>query len=521
MSLSPLVTLTGIGGGGVVVTEGQVANQVVVMQGEKVVLFNMEENCVEKTWYGGTGRKIKSAVSALGMFGGVKVIMVVDRRTIVWGDKENKVENCDKLELDKDIRELVVLDKQHWVVFDDGSVEQLEYFKNNDREEWVISTPVAVVKDEVILQTRLVQTSPHTVVSHLVKDTNTANLVVVKGHVVLDSETQSHSVTVVDRITVCLASEVVCHDLARDLTVALIKTNGSLCVFNTKTSMEEEVMKVPSTNHTALTHTTAGQVAVMGALPEGGFLQLVSTKYRAVVAETKLKNTSHKGKGIFLVRGRLYMSISSRVMTVQLGSNLKGGLDMLLGKLAQPQAQISYNVIPDLIKDNKTNKLEEIISRLEDIPEQLLLDCIIYFLDPDRTDLKEGDELRLLSILFGHSVSQAVMSEEVSRLSLEQVIKLCKVLDMLIHNPEEVECAEENLLEWVSMLITSHYMQLVVSRDKDTLDLVNKLQETVKGVQESVKLMTDSRVLVQNIMNTKIPPIKNSNQAYCIEIIQI
>ena len=50
MSLSPLVTLTDIGGGGVVVTEGQVANQVVVMQGEKVVLFNMEENCIEKTW---------------------------------------------------------------------------------------------------------------------------------------------------------------------------------------------------------------------------------------------------------------------------------------------------------------------------------------------------------------------------------------------------------------------------------------------------------------------------------------
>ena len=327
MSLSPLVTLTDIGGGGVVVTEGQVANQVVVMQGEKVVLFNIEENSIEKTWYGCTGRKIMSAVSALGMFGEVKVIMVLDSRTIVWGDEENKVESCDKLELDKDIRELVVLDKQHWVVFDDGSVEQLEYFKNNDREEWVIYPPV--VKGEVILQTRLVQTSTHTVVSHLVEDTYTDNLVVVKGHIVLDSETQTHSVIVVDRIIVCLASEVVCHDLANDLTVALIKTNGSLFVFNTNTGMEEEVMKVPSTNHIALTHTTAGQVAVMGALSEGGFLQLVSTKYRAVVAETKLQNISHNGKGIFLVSGRLYMSVSSRVMSVQLGTHLTGGLDML------------------------------------------------------------------------------------------------------------------------------------------------------------------------------------------------
>ena len=120
----------------------------------------------------------------------------------------------------------------------------------------------------------------------------------------------------------------------------------------------------------------------------------------------------------------------------------------------------------------------------------MLLDCIIYILDPDRTGLKEGDELRLLSILFSHSVSQAVMSEEeASRLSLEQVIKLCKVLYMLIHNPEEVECAEENLMEWVSMLVTSHYMQLVVSRDKATLDWVNKMQETRDSdSQEGVKL---------------------------------
>ena len=139
----------------------------------------------------------------------------MDRRPIVWGDKGNKVENCDKLELDKDSRELVVLDKQHWVVFDDGSVEQLEYLKNNNREEWVIST--LVVKDEVISQTRLVQTSPHT-------DINTANLVVVKkGHVVLDSEMQSHSVTVVDRIIVSPDREVVFHDLAKAKVQGLIE----------------------------------------------------------------------------------------------------------------------------------------------------------------------------------------------------------------------------------------------------------------------------------------------------------
>eukprot|EP00092_Neocalanus_flemingeri_P018041 GFUD01019526.1.p1 GENE.GFUD01019526.1~~GFUD01019526.1.p1 ORF type:complete len:521 (+),score=189.47 GFUD01019526.1:54-1616(+) len=519
MSLGPLMTLTGVGGGEVAVTEGEVRNQVVVMQEGKVVLFNIEENCVEQTWYGGTGRKVRSAVSALGLAGEAKVIIVVDKRTVVWGNKETKVENCDKLELYKDIRELVVLDRQHWVIFEDGSVQLLEYFKNNPREDWVSSS--SVVEGEVILQSRLIQTTSHTVVGHLVRDETTARLVVVKGQVVLNSDKQSHSVLVLSRTPVCLASEVVCQDLGLDLSVAVVKTSGSLCVFKPNTDLEEEVVKVPSIDHSTIAHTTTGQVAVMGALAEGGYLQLVSTAYRAVVAETKVKNTSHKGKGMFLVGGRLYLSISSRVMSVQLGSNLAGGLDSLLGRLAQPQAQTSYNVLPDLIKNNNTSKLVDAISHLQDIPEQLLLECIIYFLDTERTGLSPETELSYLGILFSRSISQAIMSEELFRLSLEQVLRLCKMLDTLMHEPAETECEERNLLDWMSMLMTSHYMQLVVSRDKDTLDLINKLQETVKSVQESVKLMTDSRVLVQNIMNTKTQPVKNSNQAYCIEIIQI
>ena len=57
------------------------------------------------------------------------------------------------------------------------SLEKLEYCKNNDREELVISS--TVVEDDVILQTRLVQPLPHIEVYHLVKDKDIA--VVVKG----------------------------------------------------------------------------------------------------------------------------------------------------------------------------------------------------------------------------------------------------------------------------------------------------------------------------------------------------
>ena len=47
------------------------------------------------------------------------------------------------------------------------------------------------------------------------------------------------------------------------------------------------------------------------------------------------------------------------------------------------------------------------------------------------------------------------------------------------------------------------------------------VQETVRAMGESTRILADSRTLAHNIINTKIPAIKNCNQAYCIEIIQI
>ena len=64
-------------------------------------------------------------------------------------------------------------------------------------------------------------------------------------------------------------------------------------------------------------------------------------------------------------------------------------------------------------------------------------------------------------------------------------------------------------------------LQLVVAKDEETRGLVARLMETVAGIQESTSILAESRVIAHNIINTKIPPIKHSSQAYCIEVIQI
>jgi len=315
---------------------------------------------------------------------------------------------------------------------------------------------------------------------------------------------------------VCPMAKIASQELYRGM-VTLVTRNGSLSVFYPE-SGTDDILTLPSSDQCGLVSVSKDQVAVMGSLTEGGFLQLINTTYRAVVVDSKVKNTSHKGKGIFFSEGRLFLAINSKIMSVSLGENLHGGLDMLLGKLAIPQTQISYYTIPNLIKNNETEKLENALNNMQDIPEELLLDCIAYFLS---CQLPEADVERCLCAVFKQKISNAVMSTRVSELELPHVVKLCSVLDKLLNSEEDIKCEQESLLEWLSLLITSHYLQLVVSRDNNTLALLQKMVETVKSCQDTSKELIDSKVLVHNIVNTKVPPVKNNNQDYCIEIIQI
>ena len=80
---------------------------------------------------------------------------------------------------------------------------------------------------------------------------------------------------------------------------------------------------------------------------------------------------------------------------------------------------------------------------------------------------------------------------------------------------------EDQILDWVNILVTSHYLQMVMSDDTEMEQMRIRLQKTVSSIQEKLKIMTECRITVNNLLQTKIPPMKISNQIYSIEIIQI
>ena len=62
---------------------------------------------------------------------------------------------------------------------------------------------------------------------------------------------------------------------------------------------------------------------------------------------------------------------------------------------------------------------------------------------------------------------------------------------------------------------------MVMCKDQEMTDVRSRLQATIGEIQERVKTMADYQVMIKNLLNTKVPPVKISNQIYSIEIIQI
>ena len=86
---------------------------------------------------------------------------------------------------------------------------------------------------------------------------------------------------------------------------------------------------------------------------------------------------------------------------------------------------------------------------------------------------------------------------------------------------EEDQTIEEQVVEWISLVVTDNYLQMVMSKDAELDQLRTRLMSTVTDVQERLKIMSQCQVTLYNLMHSKITPVKISNQAYSIEIIQI
>ena len=94
------------------------------------------------------------------------------------------------------------------------------------------------------------------------------------------------------------------------------------------------------------------------------------------------------------------------------------------------------------------------------------------------------------------------------------------ILEKLLSSEDRDE--EDRILDWINMLVTCHYLHMVISKDQTIMEEVRlRLQETVSNIQETMKNLTECKISVKNLLETKVPPVQVNNQAYAIEVIQI
>ena len=400
--LGPLVQVPGLGQGVRVIVPGE-AGHVLVVAGDKMVhLYSLDTGAVTHTWCADTGSRVVGVAAA-----GQRSVILMNKRIVVTADKErNKIEDCEKIVLNEDIYDIVTVDGVLWVVFTDGSVEQLDYFTTHEKEDWETQTKV-LTKDQTILDTRL-RLAPGTglTVSHLVSENSVLSLVT--GRLVLDTVTGTHSLAGVTHTKVDIRADNLAawHMDPWARLFMVTKDTSLVMMFSPHSLSSEEIISLsPASKHVALTHVSEDQIAVMGTLSEGGYLLTLSTVYRCTVAKASLKTTSHSGKGMFIVEDKLFVCVGNRVMRVRPGP---GGLDTVLGKMAVSVSAIK----PGLDKDTVN---------MNDMPESVTVECVLALLE---TEEEEAGHLASLGALVKHEVSQPVLSELLTqKLSLEQTIR--------------------------------------------------------------------------------------------------
>ena len=399
--LGPLVQVPGLSQGVRVIVPGE-PGHVLVAAGDKMVhMYNLDTGAVTHTWCADTGSRVVSVAGA-----GQRSVILLNKRVVVTADKErNKIEDCEKIELSEDIQDIVTVDGLFWVVFSSGAVEQLDYFRTREKEDWEAVTRV-LTPGQTIVDTRL-RLAPGTglTVSHAVTEGSTLSLVT--GRLVLDTLTGTHSLAGVTSTLVDISADNLAawHIDPWARLFVVTKDTSLVLMFSPHSKSGEEIISLsPGSKHVALTHVSEDQVAVMGSLSEGGYLQTVSTVYRCTVAKAAMKTTSHSGKGMFMVDDKLYVCVGNRVMSVRPGP---GGLDTVLGKMAASVPSMEPGLGQEMVN-------------MTDMPESLMVECVLALLDTE----EEAAQLDSLGALVRHEASQPVLSQLMTqKLSLEQTIR--------------------------------------------------------------------------------------------------
>ena len=497
--LGPLVPLAGLGGDVRRVRAGPEEDVVVCVQGEKMVhVYNTNTNSLQHTWYANTGTIVHDVATADNKS---DVVILVNKKEIVLADRDkNKMEDCERVRLEDDATEIVTVGGTNYIVFSNGAVEDLKFL--TQRAEAGQRPPGVLEEGETLLESEVRwEASGQMLVSHLV--TRDQALASLTGRLVLDITSGAHTVEEVTRRNVASdIRQLKCFILDKRFNVIMVNSGDTLQVFTTAKNCVEDLANVPAgSKHLAITDIGEDQIGVMGTLTEGGYLHTFSRAFNCVIASCNMKTTGHRGRGLYYIQDKLLITVTNRVISTSLTDH---SLHTLLGRMSTSSQQI-------------TASLSDEVLDMPDMPEHIIVDCLLLLLDSDKG---QDSRLAVFRKLVRRDISDSVMNQQIKeKINMEQAIKILELLELLL---QQNDCeTEERALEWINMIVTCHYLQIVLCSEERLDSVRTDLRDTVNRIKARLKVLSECRATLHNLLNTKAPPVQISNQIYSIEILQI
>ena len=536
------------GSGGLAVREGkgqEAGKLLITLQNRKCVHFNEAEKSAETTFFGSSF--LDMSVPICYDKNSDQFVTVVNKNNLLlWNGEEKHLEKIQpKCRLHKPVMDVVVMEGNPFLVFQDGDVQSVEFILNRQIAEETISSE---------------DMSDKKVKCRLVNHRNCLHAILISENVVeiclltMDPMTREYQQCRVRTIELkgCLDCEVVGNHVVWTTT----KNEGIQIspLFEDTPAIQISTPKVLS-NLAALDskHFCFFTSAKEGE--DGGLLQVYNTNYGIQVASSSVKVTcpratkAEEWPGVVCHNRKCYFKHGNRVAVIDfeslpeslseligMNSNAKssevetvslktpGGISSFKWKETNETTDINCSAFLLAQKDGlKAEALEALLAEGTKLPESLVVPLLESLLKKGK---KAGEDKTLITKVLMLPITEETMVQHMREVTSSTASRLFQVvlelfLDLNNDDSDGGEKKFSQLLLWMSIILDAHYGNFAVSKDEETKNAIIQCAELIGELDGSINMLGSLMAQVK-VIQARVAMKKHnlSGQKYAIEVIQ-
>jgi len=538
MSLGTLTVLNGVGGiDETQVIEGDEEGHVVLIQKHKVMVMKVSEACILQTWYSSSNQPVVSAARNKDNFDSCTYLVGYDSNLVARvSNLGSKTSAFPKTKLRKDVFRLITSKGDHFVVFKDGSVGSLKALTPTEGEEIEMEEEDLygkgiLLKDEELLEVVLLAEGSSQLFAYVtVKD---GELFLVRSRLGVNSDSSNPLLLAVTRSNLGPRSDVISWDIfPGESSYMLIwkKSGGIMYCNDLEAQVWREVYRLENCYDADIAAVSNNHFAVMYSRTneDTGHLNLISIPFQLLSAERNLKTTIHKGRGLFAVNGYLFIVGGGKVAFSQL-TNLTKQLDQYIGvqmkiedlsKELDESAFSLYLHLPKLYKKGDLKSIVETLTTRIDVPEDLIVEFVDHVTD-SKTKIKFDDQLELLQPIISQEYSHTILQAELARLTLDQSLLMLEIICSILDDEDVTAVLEKRLLMWMELLIGNHYVQIVLSKDNRTAEVMDRTDSVIRRTEAANKEYSLLQSSLKALTMLEPPQQEDLHFPYFIQILEL